>query len=46
MSWSERIENTKAKSPSFHRGFSGRCAGAIRSMYHEVWAGIRVPLAA
>ena len=23
-----------------------RCAGAIRSMYHEVWAGIRVRLAA
>ncbi len=35
----------KSKAP-FYRGFWSSCAGAIRSMYHELSAEIRVELAA
>ena len=38
--------STKAKSPDFRRGFSGCCAGAIRSMYHDLSSVVRVELAA
>ena len=39
------LRQTKEKSPVLPGLFS-RCAGAIRSMYHEVFSGIRVNLAA
>jgi hypothetical protein len=40
--WRREDMSALPKSSAFELG----CAGAIRSMYHEVWAEIRVPLAA
>jgi hypothetical protein len=41
-----RRRRAQKRKTSFYRGFSGRCAGAIRSMYHEVSVTVRLRLAA
>jgi hypothetical protein len=41
-----RPQNDKSKKAPISQDLFSSCAGVIRSMYHEVWAGIRVPLAA